>query len=261
MDQIFTSTNLVSLLTLTFLEIVLGIDNIIFISIVTHRLPKNLQAKGRSIGLMCALVFRIILLSFISWLAHWKQPLFYVGEFGVSGRDLILLAGGLFLIGKSVSEIHQKLEGDPMVTKDGKRVTLGQVIFQIIIIDIVFSFDSILTAVGLVNNVPIMITAVVISMFIMLLFSGYISEFINRHPTIKILALSFLIMIGMMLVAESLHQEVPKGYAYFAMFFGLAVEMINMRVRPSSSKPVDLVDTFDEESKYVGKDFNEEEGK
>ncbi|UYZ62721.1 TerC family protein [Hymenobacter weizhouensis] len=236
----------VSLLTLTFMEIVLGIDNIIFISIIVNRLPAEQQPRGRSIGLILALLFRIGLLLSISWIVSLKQPLFTVpvpwieGGWGVSGRDLILLAGGLFLIGKSTTEIHTKLQGEEEDEHNtGGRATMQSVVFQIILIDIVFSFDSILTAVGLVDNVMIMILAVILSMGVMLAFSGVVANFVNRNPTIKMLALSFLIMIGVMLVMEAFHKEIEKGYIYFAMFFSLIVELLNMRLR-KKAEPIQL---------------------
>jgi predicted tellurium resistance membrane protein TerC len=236
----------VSLLTLTFMEIVLGIDNIIFISIIVNRLPREQQKRGRSIGLLLALLCRIGLLMSISWIVGLKATLFtldlpWMAEpFGVTGRDLILLAGGLFLIGKSTTEIHTKLQGEEEETETGKAgVSFGSVIFQIILIDIVFSFDSILTAVGLVDNVLIMILAVILSMAVMLVFSGVVADFVNRNPTIKMLALSFLIMIGVMLVMEAFHKEIEKGYIYFAMFFSLIVEVLNMRLRKKTT-PVHL---------------------
>ena len=239
----------VSLLTLTFMEIVLGIDNIIFISIIVNRLPQALQQRGRTIGLLLALLCRIGLLLSISWIVGLKAALFTLdlpwiaGPFGVSGRDLILLAGGLFLIGKSTTEIHTKLQGEEEEMAAGKgQASMGNIIFQIILIDIVFSFDSILTAVGLVDNVLIMILAVILSMVVMIIFSGVVADFVNRNPTIKMLALSFLIMIGVMLVMEAFHQEIEKGYVYFAMFFSLVVEMLNMRLR-KKTEPVHLRDS------------------
>ena len=248
--SVFSSANTwVSLLTLTFMEIVLGIDNIIFISIIVNRLPREQHARGRSIGLMLALLFRIGLLLSISWIVSLKEPLLTIplpwmeGGWGVSGRDLILLGGGLFLIGKSTTEIHTKLQGEEEHANSGKAAaTMGSVILQIIIIDIVFSFDSILTAVGLVDNVLIMILAVILSMGVMLVFSGLVADFVNRNPTIKMLALSFLIMIGVMLVMESFHKEIEKGYIYFAMFFSLLVEILNMRLR-KKTEPVHLRDS------------------
>ena len=249
MDWISNPDALIGLVTLTFMEIVLGIDNIIFISIVASKLPASEQGRARNIGLMLALVFRILLLLSITWIVGLKDPLFVldlpwgVADFGVTGRDLILMAGGLFLIAKSTTEIHSKLEGEEEeegVKKAPK--SLPSVIVQIVLVDIVFSFDSILTAVGLVDNVVIMIIAVIISMGIMLAFAKYIADFVNKHPTIKMLALSFLIMIGFMLVLEALHQHVPKGYIYFAMFFSLLVEMLNMRLR-KKTEPVQLRDS------------------
>ncbi|MCC2547253.1 TerC family protein [Hymenobacter sp. BT175] len=248
--SVFSDPNTwVSLLTLTFMEIVLGIDNIIFISIVVNRLPPEQQARGRTIGLILALLFRVALLLSISWLVGLKAPLFHLDvpwadhDFGVTGRDIILLFGGLFLIGKSTTEIHTKLQGEGE-EEGGAPVygTMSRIILQIIIIDIVFSFDSILTAVGLVDNVLIMILAVVLAMAVMLAFSGLVSTFVNRNPTIKMLALSFLIMIGVMLVMEAFHKEIEKGYIYFAMFFSLLVELLNMRLR-KKAEPVQLRDS------------------
>ena len=240
----------VSLLTLTFMEIVLGIDNIIFISIVVNRLPNDKQARGRTIGLLLALLFRIGLLLSISWIVSLREPLFTLPlpwldvPFGVSGRDLILLGGGLFLIYKSTTEIHTKLQGEEEEGEEGgaPRATMGSIIAQIIVIDIVFSFDSILTAVGLVDNVLVMIFAVILAMAVMLIFSGNVANFVNQNPTIKMLALSFLIMIGFMLVMEAFHKEIEKGYLYFAMAFSLGVELVNMRLR-KKTKPVQLRDS------------------
>jgi len=220
----------IAILTLTFLEIVLGIDNIIFISIVSNKLPEENRAKSRNIGLALALIFRVIMLATISWLIHHlTEPLFSVFGLDFSVRELILAAGGLFLLTKSTSEIHHKME-DISVNEGTKGYSsIGRVILQIIILDIVFSFDSILTAVGLTEELIIMIIAVVIAMIIMMLFSGKISAFISRNPTLEMLALSFLILIGFMLILEGFHQHVPKGYIYFAVFFSLMVEIINIR--------------------------------
>lgn len=221
----------ISLITLTFLEIVLGIDNIIFISILTGRLPEEQREKGRIIGLSAALVFRIILLLAISWVVGLVEPLFSVFSHPVSGRDLILLGGGLFLLVKSTLEIHNLLEGEDH-SKESKGVaSMSGVIFQIIVLDLVFSLDSVITAVGLVKHVEIMITAIIVSMIVMIIFAGKVSDFIHKHPTIKMLALSFLLMIGLLLFVESFHIEVPKGYVYFAMAFAFGVEMLNIRVR------------------------------
>lgn len=228
----------VALVTLSFLEIVLGIDNIIFISIVSNKLPQNRRAKARNIGLLFALGFRILLLLGITYIIGFTKPLFTIFDLEISGRDLILFAGGLFLLAKSTSEIHHKIEGEEVAEKkDSKSVTISSVVIQIIFLDIIFSFDSILTAVGLTDHVIIMIIAVIISIGVMMLFSGKISDFINRHPTLQILALSFLILIGFMLVLDGFHVHVAKGYIYFAVAFSLIVEVLNMRLR-KKSKPV-----------------------
>lgn len=229
----------IALLTLTFLEVVLGIDNIIFISIVSNRLPENQQAKARNTGLLLALAFRIGLLLGISWIISFKEPLFTVFQWEISGRDLILLIGGLFLLFKSTVEIHHKMEGASEKHAEGKKVGFLGVITQIVLLDIIFSFDSILTAIGLTEELLLMIIAVVISIGIMLLFAAKISDFISKHPTLEVLALSFLILIGFMLVVEALHYHVPKGYIYFAVFFSLIVEVINMRMRKNRN-PVKL---------------------
>ncbi|MFT6867554.1 MAG: putative tellurium resistance membrane protein TerC [Cyclobacteriaceae bacterium] len=229
----------IALLTLTFLEIVLGVDNIIFISIVTNKLPIHQQGKARTLGLSLALVFRIGLLLGISWIITFTQPLFSIFDIEISGRDLILLSGGLFLLVKSTLEIHHKMEGmeDHESTPASKSFT--NIIVQIVLLDIIFSFDSILTAIGLTNQILLMIIAVVISIGIMMIFSKKISEFISKHPTLEILALSFLILIGFMLMVEALHHHVPKGYIYFAVFFSLVVEVLNMRLQ-KNRHPVKL---------------------
>nr|WKN34187.1 TerC family protein [Tunicatimonas sp. TK19036] len=230
----------IALLTLTFLEIVLGVDNIIFISIVSNKLPANQQSKARTIGLVLALIFRIGLLLGITWIIGFTEPLFSVFDLDISGRDLILIAGGIFLLAKSTTEIHHKIEGEENGESDSTRkVSLVGTITQIILLDMVFSFDSILTAVGLTEEVLIMIIAVVIAMGIMISLAGKISEFINNHPTLQILALSFLILIGFMLIVEGLHFHVPKGYIYFAVGFSLLVEVLNMQFRKRSN-PVQL---------------------
>lgn len=235
--EIFSNPEiLVSLLTLTFLEIVLGIDNIIFISILTGKLPVEEREKARITGLSIALFFRIGLLLAISWIAGLVQPLFTIFGFSFSGRDLILFGGGIFLLIKSTLEIHDKLEG---AEGEGDRKGIAKfwnTIVQIILLDLVFSLDSVITAVGLVKEVYVMIIAIVISMIIMILFAGKVSDFIHKHPTIKMLALSFLLMIGLLLVVEAFHVEVPKGYVYFAMAFSFLVEMLNIKMR-KKSKP------------------------
>lgn len=222
----------IGLLTLTLMEIVLGIDNVIFISIIVSKLPQALQAKARVIGLGLAFLFRIVLLFAITWVIGLVQPLFTVLSHSVSGRDLILIGGGLFLLLKSTLEIHHKLEGDPEGdVKKAAAAVMWKAVVQIALLDLVFSFDSVITAVGLVKHIPVMIIAVVISMIIMLVFAKAISGIIERHPTIKILALSFLLMIGTMLVAEGMHFHIARGYIYFAMAFSLFVELLNIRVR------------------------------
>lgn len=245
LDHLLTTEALVSLLTLTLLEVVLGIDNIIFISIQAGKLPKEQQGNARRIGLLIALFVRIGLLFAITWIVGLKADLFTVLGMGFSGRDLILLGGGLFLIYKSTHEIHEKLEGE-VISDDLKPTgsTLSSVILQIVLLDIVFSFDSILTAVGLARQVEIMIVAVILAMVVMLIFATKISDFVNDHPTIKMLALSFLLMIGTMLVAESLEFEIPKGYVYFSMAFSLGVELLNMRTT-RKRKPVKLRDRYE----------------
>jgi predicted tellurium resistance membrane protein TerC len=230
----------ISLLTLTGLEIVLGIDNIIFISILASKLPKEQQAKARQIGLMLALVTRLLLLASIAWIAKLTTPLFTLVGHGVSGRDLILILGGLFLLVKSTMEIHEKLEApDGHANPTKAAASFGKVIVQILLLDVVFSLDSVITAVGMAQHLPVMIAAVVIAMGVMLLSAGAISNFVNQHPTLKILALSFLILIGVTLVAEGTGQHIPKGYVYFAIAFSFGVEMLNLKLR-KKTQPVRL---------------------
>ncbi len=232
MEVFFTVEAWIALLMLTFLEIVLGVDNVIFISIVTNRLPVDNRKYARRLGLSIALVFRILLLTIISWMTKSMiEPLFTVFGLGFSIRELILMAGGLFLLAKSTSEIHAKMENLHDTGHSAGGSVFSKVILQIVLLDIVFSFDSILTAVGLTRELLIMIIAVIISLFIMIFFADKIGKFIADHPTIEILALSFLILIGFMLVLEGFHIEVPKAYIYFAVFFSLLVEMINMRIQ------------------------------
>ncbi|PKP51091.1 MAG: hypothetical protein CVT95_01635 [Bacteroidetes bacterium HGW-Bacteroidetes-12] len=230
--EIFLSIDTwIALLTLTFLEIVLGIDNIIFISIVAGKLPLHQQRKARLLGLSLALIVRILLLFGITWLIGLTQPVIEVYDFSLSWRDIILMLGGLFLIAKSTSEIHHKVEGDEHATEVKKVTAFGNAIVQIVLLDIIFSFDSILTAVGLTNEIKLMIIAVIVSIIVMMIFAKAISNFINKQPTLQVLALSFLILIGFMLIIEGLHYHVPKGYIYFAVFFSLIVEIINIKVR------------------------------
>ncbi len=244
MEVLFTPEAILSLLTLTLMEIILGIDNLVFLSIVSGRLPKEQQPRARRLGLALALGFRIALLLGITWIVGLTEPIFTISpwgmEFALSWRDLILILGGLFLLYKATSEIHHKLEGEDYSEEVKKISTFGAVLVQIVLLDMVFSFDSILTAVGLAKHVEIMIIAVVISMVVMLIFVNSISAFIEKHPTVKMLALAFLLLIGFMLLAEGFHQHVPKGYIYVSMFFSLGVELLNMRYRTKKAKPVDL---------------------
>jgi len=229
----------ISLLTLTALEIVLGIDNVIFISILASKLPAHQQDRARKLGLSLALITRIALLCSLAWMMRLTAPLFTLFEHGVSGRDLILLLGGLFLIGKSTHEIHGKLEGQDGAVTTRLAPSFTSVIVQILILDIVFSLDSVITAVGMANMLGVMIAAVIIAIIVMLVFAGSISGFVDRHPTIKMLALSFLLLIGVTLVADGLGHHIPKGYIYFSMAFSLGVEMLNLRLR-SKPKPVEF---------------------
>jgi predicted tellurium resistance membrane protein TerC len=234
----------ISLLTLTLLEIVLGIDNLIFISILSSKLPAEQQAKARRVGLLLAVATRILLLCSLAWLVSLDKPFWQARvlswDLAVSGKDLILLLGGLFLIAKSTKEIHEKLEGEDGAVTNHLAPTFVSVIIQILLIDIVFSLDSVITAVGMVKQIGVMVAAVVLAMFVMLLFVDQIGGFVDRHPTIKMLALAFLILIGTMLVAEGLHQHVNKGYIYFAMAFSVGVEMLNIRMKSKQATKVAL---------------------
>ncbi len=240
-----------SLVTLTVMEIVLGIDNVIFISLVSGKLERVEQNKARKIGLFLALFIRVILLSFISYIVQqMKDPIFYLMDHGISWRDIILLAGGLFLLYKSSMEIYELLEYDADEHSKNGPVKFWNVVMQVILIDIVFSFDSIITAVGLAQDLPVMILAVIFSMFIMLFFSGVISNFINKHPSVKLLALAFLVVIGIMLLIEGWNPEIAekynlKSYVYFAMTFTICIELLNMRLRKKNdTKPVELKDIY-----------------
>lgn len=230
----------ISLTTLTLLEVVLGIDNIIFISILSGKLPVEQQARARRLGLGLALITRVLLLCSLAWVMKLDKPFWepklLSWQLAVSGKDVILIVGGLFLLAKSVFEIHEKLEGEDGRTTSKMAVTFQSVIFQILMLDIVFSLDSVITAVGMVKNIYVMIAAVILAMIVMLVFVNTISDFVDRHPTIKMLALSFLILIGTMLVAEGFGQHINKGYIYFAMVFALAVEVLNMRLRAKAQK-------------------------
>lgn len=233
----------IALLTLTVLELVLGIDNIIFISILSGKLPEEQQPRARFLGLAGALVMRVILLFSLSWIIGLTEPLFSVFGFPVSGRDLVLIIGGLFLIGKSTHEIHGSLEGEEGHQSKKVYSTFVSVIIQIMLLDIVFSLDSVITAIGMVEQLWVMIVAVVISIVAMMFFAAPIGNFVEKHPTIKMLALSFLLLIGFTLVAEGFHQHIPKGYIYGAMAFSVVVELLNLRLR-KKGEPVNLHDAY-----------------
>ncbi len=246
MDWISDPQIWIAFLTLSVLELVLGIDNVIFISILSGKLPEKDQKKARLIGLALALLMRIALLFSLTWVMGLVEPLFTIWGQAVSGRDIILLVGGLFLLAKSTHEIHGSLEGAE--GEGSKKVYAGftAVIVQIMLLDIVFSLDSVITAVGMVSNIWVMIAAVIVSIIAMMLFAGSIGAFVQRHPTIKMLALSFLLLIGTTLIAEGLHFHIPKGYVYFAMAFSVFVEMLNIRLR-KKSPPVVLHNQFSDE--------------
>lgn len=235
----------IALVTLTFLEIVLGVDNVIFISILSGKLPKDQQKRARRVGLIAAMFMRLALLSSIVWISRLTVPLFTVLGRGISGRDLILIGGGLFLLAKSTFEIHEKLEGEDHGS--GKAVaTFAAVIGQVMILDIVFSLDSVITAIGMADDLRVMIAAVVLAVLVMLVAAEPISAVVERHPTIKVLALSFLLLIGLSLVADGLGQHIPKGYVYFSMGFSVFVEFINIRMRGKKGEPVHLKRKFDD---------------
>jgi predicted tellurium resistance membrane protein TerC len=249
-EVFLTMDGIIALLTLTVLEIVLGIDNIIFISILVGKAPEHEQGRARMIGLSLALILRIGFLAAATWIASLTQPLFTVGPFlgmqeafQVAGRDIIMLAGGLFLLAKATTELYTKLEGaeEEHTTGKNSRAAFGWLIAQIIVLDIVFSIDSVITAVGLTHHLPVMIVAVVVAVLVMMASAASVSRFIQHHPSVKVLALAFLLMIGMVLLLEGLHTHIPKGYVYFAMAFSVAVEALNMRLRKRrDSKPVEL---------------------
>jgi predicted tellurium resistance membrane protein TerC len=244
-DWITTAEGWIALLTLTALEIVLGIDNIVFISILAGKLPQEQRERARKVGLSLAMVIRILLLLTITWVMRLTAPLFTVLSQAISGRDLILIIGGLFLIAKSTHEIHDKLEGEEGHASARVAASFMSVIIQILLLDIVFSLDSVITAVGMAEDVSVMVLAVIVAVGVMLLSAGMISDFVDRHPTVKMLALSFLLLIGVSLIAEGFEQHIPKGYIYFAMGFSIFVEMINLRVRGKST-PVQLHQSYTE---------------
>jgi predicted tellurium resistance membrane protein TerC len=230
----------VALATLTALEIVLGIDNIVFISVLVGRLPKELRNKARTIGLALAMVTRIMLLLTLTWIMTLITPVFTLFKNEISGRDIILLAGGLFLLAKSTHEIHQSLEGQPETGKKKLAGSFASILIQIAVLDIVFSLDSVITAVGLADHIPVMVLAIVIAVGVMMLSARVIGDFVDGHPTIKMLALSFLLLVGFSLLGEGLDLHIPKGYIYFAMAFSLGVEILNLRIRDRAKKPVKL---------------------
>jgi len=231
MHTFFTSSSLLALITLTVLEIVLGVDNVIFISILSSKLPGSQQGRARRMGLLAAMGMRILLLLSVVWIIRLTAPLFYILGRPISGRDLILTGGGLFLLAKATIEIHERLEGEEGHSSARVPPSFAAVITQIAVLDIVFSLDSVITAVGMADEITIMVTAVILAVGVMMLSAGPISSFVNRHPTVKVLALSFLLLIGVSLIGEGLGMHIPKGYIYFAMGFSVFVEVINLRVR------------------------------
>ncbi|MBI5473385.1 MAG: TerC family protein [Ignavibacteriae bacterium] len=249
MDWLFSPEAWVALVTLTVLEIVLGIDNIIFISILSGKLPKEQQARARSTGLALATITRILLLLSLSWVMKLTSPLFTLLGAEISGRDLILVLGGLFLLAKSTHEIHDKLEGVDGEASVKVKPKFSSIIVQILLLDIVFSLDSVITAVGMANRIEVMVAAVIIAVGVMMLAARAISSFVEEHPTIKMLALSFLLLIGVTLIAEGFDQHISKGYVYFAMAFSVFVEMLNLRMRSKRAEPIKLHSAYVEEPK------------
>lgn len=244
MDWIADPQAWIALATLTVLEIVLGIDNVVFISILAGKLPPEQQAKARRIGLLLAMVMRIGLLFSLRWIMRLTEPLFEILSHEISGRDLILIAGGLFLLAKSTHEIHQRMEGDEGHSSDRIRPSFVSVLVQVLLLDIVFSLDSVITAVGMADQLAVMVIAVVIAVGFMMIFAGPISQFVEKHPTVKILALSFLLLIGVTLIAEGFDQHIPKGYIYFSMGFSVFIEFLNHRLRKSKTPPIRLHEPY-----------------
>ena len=243
MDVFFTSSGLLALISLTFLEIVLGVDNVIFISILSSKLPGSQQGSARRTGLLAAMGMRILLLFSVVWIIRLTAPLFYIWGRAISGRDVILIGGGLFLLAKATIEIHERLEGEEGQRSARVPPSFAAVIIQIALLDIVFSLDSVITAVGMADEISIMVTAVIFAVAVMMLSAGPISSFVNRHPTVKVLALSFLLLIGVSLIGDGLGTHIPKGYIYFAMGFSVFVEAINLRVR-RTAVPVHLHEPY-----------------
>jgi len=239
MDAFLTTDGLLALVTLTFLEIILGVDNVIFLSILSSKLPPHQQDSARRVGLVAAMAMRILLLLSIAWIIRLTAPLFSVVGQDISGRDIILIGGGLFLLGKATVEIHERLEGEEGQSSARVTPSFPSVIIQIMLLDIVFSLDSVITAVGMADDVSVMIAAVVLAVAVMMFSAKPISAFVNRHPTVKVLALSFLLLIGVSLIGDGFGMHIPKGYIYFAMGFSVFVEMINLRVRGTAA-PVHL---------------------
>jgi predicted tellurium resistance membrane protein TerC len=239
MDNLFSIHSIIPFLTLCALELVLGIDNIIFISIISDRLPAHQRRNARTIGLSLAIITRLILLLSLSWMMSLTEPLFTVFTQGISGRDIILILGGLFLIAKSTHEIHQKLESTEEDNVKQTTSNFSFILIQILLLDIVFSLDSVITAIGMVNEIPIMVAAIIVSTLIMIFASHFIAEFVDRHPTVKLLALSFLVLIGVALLAEGFDTHIPKGYIYFSMTYALIVEVLNIRLR-KKAEPIHL---------------------
>jgi len=246
MDWITSPQAWIAFGTLLALEIVLGIDNVVFISILADKLPLSMQARARYTGLALAMLMRLMLLFSLSWMIRLTAPLFTIFQQEISGRDLILIVGGLFLIAKSTHEIHQKLEGEQGRSSSRVAPTFTSVIVQILLLDVVFSLDSVITAIGMVDHIGIMAAAVIVAVFVMMGFAGAIGRFVERHPTVKMLALSFLLLIGMTLMAEGFDQHIPKGYIYSAMAFSVFVEMLNLRVRRTAAAPVKLHEPYAE---------------
>jgi len=243
-DWITQPASWIALITLVALELILGVDNVIFISIMAGKLPRSEQKRARVTGISLAVITRVLLLLSLSWIIRLQDPIFSIFTLDISGRDLVLIAGGLFLLGKSTFEIHDNLEGEPGHATAKAASSFISVVIQIMLLDIVFSLDSVITAIGMVDEVMIMIIAVVLAAGVMVFTSGPIGQFVERHPTIKMLALSFLLLIGFTLVAEGLHQHISKGYIYFAMGFSVFVEMLNLRIRATQLKPVSLRDRY-----------------